>query len=343
MSEPALELVEPANGSDVPEVPENTSAFEPKSFLTLAADDHEHAVALFPREEQEPKGWRIIPRLNVLKATMAALGVIAAIEFGLLVFRPAPVPAEEPVAPTSLVTIETIPAGASIVIDNHQEGVTPATVSLNPGQYHLSLASGSLKREITMVVRAGVNSTERIYLGDTDGESAIGDSDRRAAESLQHPLPLKPPPAAAEPAAPSGAVGGWISVNAPIDVQLYEKGALIGSNQSDRIMLPVGRHVLDVVNTALGYKVSSTIQIAPGVVTQLRPEIPSTTLNINAVPWAEVVLDGKRLGPTPIGNVSLAIGAHDVVFTHPSLGERRQQVVVTVNGPNRVSVNLNER
>jgi hypothetical protein len=32
-----------------------------------------------------------------------------------------------------------------------------------------------------------------------------------------------------------------------------------------------------------------------------------------------------------------------VLFTHPQLGERHQIVVVTLNGLNRVSVNLNQR
>ncbi|MBW8868455.1 MAG: PEGA domain-containing protein, partial [Acidobacteria bacterium] len=57
----------------------------------------------------------------------------------------------------------------------------------------------------------------------------------------------------------------------------------------------------------------------------------------------EVTIDGKRFGPTPLGNVSLPIGSHEIVFTHPQLGERRQTAIVTLNGTNRVSVNLNQR
>ena len=78
-------------------------------------------------------------------------------------------------------------------------------------------------------------------------------------------------------------------------------------------------------------------------VTIKKKEMPSGILNINAIPWAEVAIDGKPLGPTPLGNVSLPIGPHDVVFTHPQLGERRQNVIVTLNGLNRVSANLNQR
>jgi hypothetical protein len=108
-------------------------------------------------------------------------------------------------------------------------------------------------------------------------------------------------------------------------------------------MLPVGRHVIEAVNKDVGYKTSMTVQVGAGGVTRVKPQMPSSTLNINAIPWAEVSIDGTRLGPTPLGDVSLTIGPHDVLFTHPQLGERHQIVVVTLNGLNRVSVNLNQR
>jgi hypothetical protein len=84
------------------------------------------------------------------------------------------------------------------------------------------------------------------------------------------------------------------------------------------------------------------VQVSAGSVTRLKLEIPNGILNINAVPWAEVAIDGKPLGPTPLGNISISVGSHDVVFTHPQLGERRQTVLVTLNGINRISVNLNQ-
>jgi hypothetical protein len=160
----------------------------------------------------------------------------------------------------------------------------------------------------------------------------------REKASAKRMAPISPPAALA----PTGIVGGWLSVSTPVELQLFEGGVLIGSTQTDRIMLPAGRHDIEAVNTAVGYKTSSTVQVSAGAVTRLKLEMPSGTLNINAIPWAEVAIDGNRLGPTPLGNVSLPIGSHEVVFTHPQLGERRQNVVVTLDGVNRVSVNLNQ-
>jgi hypothetical protein len=63
-------------------------------------------------------------------------------------------------------------------------------------------------------------------------------------------------------------------------------------------------------------------------------------MNVNARPWAEVTLDGESLGQTPISNSTVSVGTHQLAFRHPQLGERRQTVVVTAKGPNRVAVDL---
>ena len=66
-------------------------------------------------------------------------------------------------------------------------------------------------------------------------------------------------------------------------------------------------------------------------------------MSVNAVPWAEVWVDGDRVGETPLGNVPVALGVHDVLFRHPELGEQRQTVTVTLAGPARVSADLRRR
>jgi hypothetical protein len=46
------------------------------------------------------------------------------------------------------------------------------------------------------------------------------------------------------------------------------------------------------------------------------------------------------VGQTPLANLSLALGTHEIVFRHPDLGERKQTIVVTAKGPNRIAVDL---
>jgi hypothetical protein len=83
--------------------------------------------------------------------------------------------------------------------------------------------------------------------------------------------------------------------------------------------------------------------VGPGKVTPMRVDIPKGSLALNAAPWAEVWLDGDKVGDTPMGNISLPIGTHEVLFRHPDLGEQRHTVTVTLNGPARLSVDMRKR
>ena len=108
--------------------------------------------------------------------------------------------------------------------------------------------------------------------------------------------------------------------------------------------------VIEPEATALGFdlvrvKLSGqgedrTLQVMAGKVTPLKLEMPQGTLSLNAQPWAEVWLDGERVGETPIGNLSVSIGSHSVLFRHPEFGERHSTALVTAKGPVRVSVDM---
>ena len=67
---------------------------------------------------------------------------------------------------------------------------------------------------------------------------------------------------------------------------------------------------------------------------------PPAAVHVNAQPWAEVAVDGRVLGETPLANLLLPIGVHQFVFRHPEFGERTQSVTVRLNTPNRVTADL---
>ena len=46
------------------------------------------------------------------------------------------------------------------------------------------------------------------------------------------------------------------------------------------------------------------------------------------------------VGETPLGNLPVTIGPHEVIFRHPQFGEKRQAVSVTLNAPVRVTVDM---
>ena len=149
--------------------------------------------------------------------------------------------------------------------------------------------------------------------------------------------------AEAERAASPLTVGGWVSMKTPVPMQVFEEGRLVGTTEVDRIMLPVGTHRLEIVSDALGYRSRQEVSIRAGQTSSVRIDLPTGVLAVNAQPWAEVWVDGERVGETPIGNLTRTIGPHEVVFRHPDLGEKKTTVVVTLKEPARVGVDLRSK
>jgi hypothetical protein len=198
-------------------------------------------------------------------------------------------------------------------------------MELSPGDHVIVLNAGGQTRTIPVRMTAGGQVAQFIDLP-------------AAAGAEVEPAPVTP--AAAEPAGPPQVVAGWIAITAPIAVEVHERGRLLGTSASERIMLSVGRHELELSNPALGYRAIRVVQVAPGKVSTMAIELPMGTLALNATPWAEVWVDGEKVGETPIGNVPISIGIHDVLFRHPELGEQRHAVTVTLAGPARVTADL---
>jgi serine/threonine protein kinase len=210
------------------------------------------------------------------------------------------------------IQIRTEPSGARVTVDGIPRGTSPITVAeLTPGEHGVVLESESGSVKETVVVESGVTASLVVPMGGAGGAAAS-----------------------------NAPVSGWISVAAPIDVQIFEDGRPIGTNLSDKIMVSAGRHEIEIVNEAVGYKVSRSLQVTAGKVSTIKLEMPQGTLSLNAQPWAEVWVDGERVGETPIGNLSVAIGQHSVLFRHPELGERHQTALVTAKGPVRLSVDM---
>jgi hypothetical protein len=209
---------------------------------------------------------------------------------------------------TGRLQVQSEPAGAKVTVDGAPKGVTPVTVAdLTPGDHEVVLQSDNGTARHVVNVQAGTTA------------------------SLVAPL-------AASTA--DGPVSGWLNVRAPFTLEIREHGRLLGTTDTDRIMVATGRHDLELVNDALGYRATRTVQVAAGKVASLNLDLPNGTINLNASPWAEVWIDGRRVGETPIGNLQVPIGPHEVIFRHPQFGEKRHAVSVTMSGPARLSVDM---
>jgi hypothetical protein len=144
-------------------------------------------------------------------------------------------------------------------------------------------------------------------------------------------------------AAQTGPAPGWISVKAPFAMELFEQGRLVGNSSTERIVLPPGKHEIEIANDAIGYRETRTVQVTPGKLAVIGITLPNGSLSVNAAPWATVEVDGENVGDTPIGNLSLSIGPHEIVFKNPQLGEHRRVVMITERTPVRLSIDMTKR
>jgi hypothetical protein len=139
------------------------------------------------------------------------------------------------------------------------------------------------------------------------------------------------------------AAAGWLTVQTPLPLQIHEAGGLIGLTETSRLMLAPGEHQLTLSDERTGFRVSRAVRITAGQTTTIAIEVPRAPVNFNAIPYAEVWIDGERAGETPLGNYMLPLGNHQIELRHPQLGTKRQTLSVSLNGPNRVAVNMRDR
>ena len=282
---------------------------------------------------------------------------------------------------TGTVVVNTDPSGAAVVVDGQAHGTTPMTATLNVGPHTIEISQDSVRRTLTVNVTANAQISQFVEMPkaaagtgdlqvrtDPSGAKVSVDGQLRGMSPLTVPglapgshtvvlendlgsvhedvtvqagataslvVPMK---------APQGApVSGWISITAPAELQIFENQRLLGSSRTDRIMVAAGRHDIEFANDALGYHSSQSIQVAPGQVAKVKPDWPQGTIAINATPWANVSLDGQELGETPVGNTTVPIGTHEVVFRHPQFGEQRVTATVTASAPTRLSVDMRKK
>lgn len=132
---------------------------------------------------------------------------------------------------------------------------------------------------------------------------------------------------------------GWVAVFAPVLLDIAESGRSIGTTEQGRLMLSPGRHQLTFSNRELGYASTQTVDVAPGEERSVNLQ-PTGELNLNALPWAEVWVDGQKTGDTPIANLRVPLGTHEIVFKHPQFGDRTLTATVRADGPVAAAVDF---
>src|SRR4029079_1348343 len=101
---------------------------------------------------------------------------------------------------------------------------------------------------------------------------------------------------------------------------------------------PAGRPERELVNESLRYREWRSVEIQSGRATSLAVVLPAGRLQVNAIPWSEVLCDGWRVRDTPWGDLRLPIGGHRSVCRHPQLGELTRTATIVAGVSTRISV-----
>lgn len=283
---------------------------------------------------------------------------------------------------TGTATIDSDPSGADVLIDGVSRGSTPLRLSLPAGTHQMDLRYGGTTRTLQLeiapdgltaqyiefattstqpvpvgrlevssdppgarvTVDGAVRGTTPLMLDDIQsGEHEI--SVVRGAAVVSRRVTVDAGSTATVMASLVGAAnaGGWVSILAPIELQVFDEGdRLVGTTNADRLMLPAGNHELVVSSSEYRFRTSVSVRIVPGQTASHTVTLPSGSLSVNALPWAEVFVDGAYAGVTPLANLALPIGRHEITWRHPDHGERRQVVPILAESPTRVGVDFTQ-
>jgi PEGA domain-containing protein len=208
---------------------------------------------------------------------------------------------------TGRLDVSSQPPGARVTVDGAVKGTTPISLGeIAEGPHQLSIANGETTVRRSVTIRAGATSSVDVALS--------------SAESS----------------------GGWLALTAPVELTLAEDNQVIGTTRATRVMLPAGTHNLVLSNAGLEFQTTMAVRIEGGKTVNRAVSLPTGLLSINAVPWANVAVDGGEIGTTPLANIPLPIGSHEVVWRHPQLGERRRTIVITAKTPTRVGMDFRQ-
>ncbi|MCU1385657.1 MAG: amylopullulanase [Acidobacteria bacterium] len=277
------------------------------------------------------------------------------------------------------VVLHSRPAGAIVSVDGLRRGVTPVELDLPSGSHDVLFVEGTAERRVTLSVEAGMRISEDVDLPNAQARAAgqleitsdppgaavtiDGNSAGVTPLTVQNISPARhmiavsqgetvvnravevSAGASASVFVALGARGrdatGWLALDAPVELRILENGQVIGLSGGAPVMLPKGRHQVELVNDSVEMHLTRTLMIDAGKSTRVTVPLPNGTLYVNAAPWADILVDGRSIGTTPLGAVPLPVGNHELIAKHPQLGEKRRAIVVGAQTPVRVSMDLN--
>ena len=230
---------------------------------------------------------------------------------------------------TGRIDVASNPPGALVSLNGVARGLTPFILT--------SLPAG---RHTIVISRGSFSATRTVELGPGAAEAVSVSIPYAVFRSSPTPRVPNSNLASAGIASAESGASGWLTFDLPVDLQIYQGGRLRGNTKDARVLLAAGTHNVLLANEDYEYRETVALTVTAGEVTRASVSLPTGYLSLNALPWADVWVDGNAVGTTPLANLSLPIGSHEVLWKHPTLGERQQVVIVKAKTPARAGVDF---
>ncbi|MBN2358682.1 MAG: PEGA domain-containing protein, partial [Deltaproteobacteria bacterium] len=219
------------------------------------------------------------------------------------------------------------PPGAKVYIDGSQQSqLTPLDLpGLKVGAEHTAV----------FMLDGYQDATEKFKA--SEGISTVTvDLVKRGAVDLKVDAAVAPPPVA----------DGKLDLDStPRGVMVIHDGKELGLTPLKGLPFPAGEHVFKFVDERRGIDAEETVTVVAGKLARLAPKLSIKTVTVKPRSgkgvlkvvvkgnWADVYVNGKKIGQTPIPAQTLEAGVYKVRLVNPEIGK---DVVKTVRiEPNR--------
>ena len=117
-------------------------------------------------------------------------------------------------------------------------------------------------------------------------------------------------------------------------MKVYWKGKLLGSTPGT-FELGLGRQTLRLANPDLGIEREVAVTVVADRAASAEAVFATASLEVRVSPWAEVKVDGRHVGSTPLPWMQVYEGKHVIELTNPDLNQTRRVTVELKAGERR--------
>ena len=165
-------------------------------------------------------------------------------------------------------------------------------------------------------------------------ESSIAPDPRAKTTSVERLQSQEREASEPVPALPNN---GYLSVRVDPSTEVFVDGQSRGVAPLEQIQLSAEDHSLRLSHQDYFGVITDQVRIRGGeTLTKTYSFSDLGYLQVVVQPWAEVYIDGRYVGQTPLSKIQVTVGKHTVILRHPELGEKQAVVDIQSNETTRL-------